>query len=445
MRHAPRTQWLIDNLDYPPTHQYDLDSLTPKGVLEERISLLEKFHPDFFQTESILDIGANKGFFSAYARSQGCTTYALEPDPQFHELLDEVLNAKNIFKTGFSEFIPDRTFKIAWIGNAHHYLEYEASNYAWLRKLSTFIEDFVIIEGPNENCRDVPKSKRKQFSVDQMKQNIGDLFEVVDVAPTVSYTPGRNFIKLQKIQKRTPPLLNENNIDFIRSGGQDHLGNNKLEVISDGKYLIKSISGKINTNFTFRQTLEISIADISTSNHSPIIAWVERNGNKTGWVEAFSTIAHEETLREKGEMNSRILSPNSKKRLLQAQIERMLELASLGFTDIDFGIANWVEIGENKWQCFDKNSVVALESLNMDQLWAIEKVFKNNYPEIQFDRIAKSIVSTLSSRNPKIIAERMKPNLTELSKERSRIGEWRLYLYLRLRELVRILIKPTIN
>jgi len=36
------------NEEYPPTHVFDVESLTPIGVLKDRVSIIEKVFPHFF-------------------------------------------------------------------------------------------------------------------------------------------------------------------------------------------------------------------------------------------------------------------------------------------------------------------------------------------------------------------------------------------------------------
>ena len=62
-----KLQSMIDSLSYPPTHEYSVKDLKPKGELKIRLAQMKTVSPNFFEGDNFLDIGCNKGFFSLLA------------------------------------------------------------------------------------------------------------------------------------------------------------------------------------------------------------------------------------------------------------------------------------------------------------------------------------------------------------------------------------------
>jgi len=147
---ATVVQESIDKQVYPPTHQYDVATLTPLGVLAQRLVLITDLCSTFFYAKRFLDVGASKGFFSLRAAQYCDNVLAIDPDVGVLKLWAGVCpdNVEQRCCT-FGELDPGEvgTFDMVWMGNGHHYAQLETRDYRWVEQLAWLASDRVVVEG----------------------------------------------------------------------------------------------------------------------------------------------------------------------------------------------------------------------------------------------------------------------------------------------------------
>ena len=208
-------QTLIDAAAYPPTHQYDVATLTPRGVLAEREQILLRLCPTFYRARRFLDLGASKGFFSLKAAQKVDWVLAVEPaaDALFAWAGVRPPNVRawqgTFARLGLPASLEER-FDLIWIGNAIHYTHRE-DPFGWVRRLAAWAADRVLIEGPVgpecPDCQNWPVGASgfvdwPEGSVPVEQEWLAEAeslgLMLVDRAPSVSYTPGRAVWFLQR-------------------------------------------------------------------------------------------------------------------------------------------------------------------------------------------------------------------------------------------------------
>jgi SAM-dependent methyltransferase len=183
-------QTLIDAKRYPPTHDYDLATLTPRPPLDERVSTIVGLCHDFFRGEKFLDVGCSKGFFSLKASKGYRSVLALEPDQSAIDTWGAVVPVNvEVERKTFGQVETSDRFDMVWIGNGHHYL-YREDRY-WIDRLAKMASRRVVIEGPvGPECRELRDfgayQTEKQF-LDEMEPG----FTLIGRCDSPSYTPGR--------------------------------------------------------------------------------------------------------------------------------------------------------------------------------------------------------------------------------------------------------------
>ncbi len=210
----------IDAQAYPPTHTYQLDGLTPSGVLVERVARIDQTAgPDFWDPNvtgaRFLDIGCSKGFFSLRAHREGFNVTGIDPDPEAVEICRnaaEVTGGRRrltFHATTFRDMpiadYPRGTWDRIFVGNVHHYLYRDAGGWEWLAKLATMCHPgtLVVVEGPiGVECTDarraLPESLHANFTRDDWEMELGRFFTIRNVGLSPSYTPDRRIWLLQR-------------------------------------------------------------------------------------------------------------------------------------------------------------------------------------------------------------------------------------------------------
>jgi hypothetical protein len=410
MRDDATAQWLISTCVYPPTHDYSLENLEPHGVLKERFEILTALDKNFFQVENFLDVGSNKGFFSLYAANSGAKVSSIEPDKQFHDLLMQINVPKitNYFGT-FKTFPTKDQFDSIWIGNTYHYIERECPGYQWVVKLAAITKfgGVVIIEGPTENSPDVPVDLLGSINEIMFIQAMSPFFTLLAVTESPLYTPGRKF---WKFTRNTPNIFKLSEIkpqQILKNTEKDSNNNLKMEIIQSNDLIIKTP----NRELLGEELISLVVSSNLESTMTRPIGMVSNpDGQLIGWVEPYDEQAAHETLRHRG-----ILQEESRNKLeiLISFLKRTIELAKIGFVDIDSGPSNWIKF-DNNYGNFDKNSCFDVSSLNILAIKNAHIVFSNNY-DIDFgDKIGKDFISALLTRDPSILEEWAKFELRKL-------------------------------
>lgn len=186
-------QRLIDRMTYPPTHDYEVETLTPRGPLKDRVKIIEEMAPGFFTGEAFLDIGCSKGFF--LHRMQAPTKVGLDPDPEAIKICRAL--GLNVVHVPFEGFMSLKRFDRIFVGNCYHYL-FRDEQWRWIDKLAALSTDLVLIEGPTEHCPDLMEDIRGFFYEKDFLAAMGHSFRLLGRAPSCSYTPERFLWVFQK-------------------------------------------------------------------------------------------------------------------------------------------------------------------------------------------------------------------------------------------------------
>ena len=177
----------IDAITYPPTHTYRLGPpLTPTGDLARRVAVIEREFPEFFQSEHLLDVGCNKGFFSLY--HQGSVT-GIDPSQECLDLCWKLMPRGVFFRRTFVQLHQGETFQKIWIGNGHHYPFIEAGGWGWVQKLDNICSGEVLLEGPvdmrgRDARRCIPDEIAHLFTLDQLLAAFDPYFRLIKKVPS---------------------------------------------------------------------------------------------------------------------------------------------------------------------------------------------------------------------------------------------------------------------
>ena len=181
-------QKLIDAKAYPPTHNYDVATLTPYHPLDERLDVLNDIYYGMFATDRFLDVGCSKGFFSLLAAKKSNMVVAIDPDQKSLDCWAGICPL-NVTQQciGFKEARGE--FDMIWIGNGHHYLYREDKN--WIEHLAELATFCVVIEGPTGlKCPEMRDFGAFQHEIEFLKA-MDEHFTLNKRKPSPNYTPGR--------------------------------------------------------------------------------------------------------------------------------------------------------------------------------------------------------------------------------------------------------------
>ncbi|MFN7951516.1 MAG: methyltransferase domain-containing protein [bacterium] len=203
-------QALLDAQAYPPTHTYRIEPFEPTDVLHQRVALMNRLSPQFFERgHALLDVGCNKGFFSLNVAGRFTRVVALDTDAHCIWLcrrIADYLGIENVeFEaSSFGRLATQGRFDRVLIGNVHHYIFREAGGrWSWVDKLARLATGLVLIEGPlGMECADmdaaIPAEMRVAFDRDLFFDAMSRHFTLLDFAPTVAYTPDRYLMLFER-------------------------------------------------------------------------------------------------------------------------------------------------------------------------------------------------------------------------------------------------------
>lgn len=352
----------IDALAYPPTHQYDLLTMKPRGPLAERVKAMARVAPGFFSGKRLLDIGANKGFFSLAYKDHFSEVSAIEPDLLYADLC-KVLGV-NVEYVSFRDYEVKKTFDRIFIGNVHHYL-YRDSGWAWIAKLSVLASDLVLIDGPDGYIPDVSRAGiDKGFTREAFAAEMSRWFDLVAEGPTTSYNPDRK-ITLWRRHKALPAAPIPSNTAVLRPYTFDKNGNEKCGVLlADG--VVWKIFNALDPTFCLRVQLA------ATSPYSNgLIGFVAFGDHLVGWCEP---LVRDERPGEAA--------------CWQAYCRHQQFLASIGYTELDYSPANW-SIDQGQIRTFDKNDVCSIAAKPLKN--AMVMLRKNHDDQALCDRVEAAL------------------------------------------------------
>ncbi len=358
----------IDAIDYPPTHQYVLESLEPLGALRKRMLLISN---EMFHGKRFLDIGSNKGYFSLLAKRNCQTVEAIDNNPKYVTLCKKL--GINTQLTTFRDYNPDKKFDRIMMGNVMHYMYRECGDWSFIIKLAAISSDLVLIEGPTGmNCKimkdAIPKHLRKNFNDEEFLTAMKPFFTMVSISNSPSQGRYIMLWKRKPIQKEA----------FAIHHGVVTLKQDKeSSVYRSDKYVIK-----IQNKHSEKDEIRYFIAA-----HSPISNGfrflVYNYGKFQGWIEDFS--------------EQKKLKPYTNQEVCFEKLcIHNIFLAKLGYTEVDMSVSNfWPDL-----TFYDKGGIRHIDDvdpLSIDSLdsWFFT-MFKNQFNiDINFARIQ----SVLQSRD----------------------------------------------
>jgi len=181
-------QKLIDAKAYPPTHNYDVATLTPYYPMNERLAILDTMYHAMFAADRFLDVGCSKGFFSLLAAKKSNMVVAIDPDQKVLDCWAGIC-PPNVTQQciGFKGVRGE--FDTIWIGNGHHYLYREDKN--WIEHLAELSTFCVVVEGPTgPQCPEMAYFGEYQYEPEFLEAMDKD-FTLHERKPSPNYTPGR--------------------------------------------------------------------------------------------------------------------------------------------------------------------------------------------------------------------------------------------------------------
>jgi len=344
-------QKIVDE-SYPPTHQYNVETLEPKGVTAERLRIIEENFPGFFSGRALLDVGCNMGFFSLRHANKFRQIVAIDPDEKAVSVCREVARLHSIgnvsfLNESFREFASDSEFDKIFLGNVHHHLFREINGHEWIDKLAALSSSLVLMEGPyNTACEDI---KNFPPSFNSFPEKMNQHFVLRRIIPSVSYTPGRYFMLWEKRQLKTP----------------------KRNVIK--KYFKKD-----------KYVNKVSVFIAACSPVSNGIAGFIRNG----WVESKS---EEEPYRYF----------ENEEELFCLHCIHQVYLSKLGYWDVDPATINFFK-GSNK--LFDKSGVMPIKETEQKHIDLYFILLNQSYRKIP-ETLKSKIRKALETKSPAKIEE----------------------------------------
>lgn len=182
-------QQQINNLYYPPTHEYTLNGLIPHGDLFKRIRIINDNFPDFFSNGKLLDIGCNKGFFSLYHNG---AVIGIDPNEDCIKLCKNLFKEREdveFIKTSFLNFKTEEKFDKIILLNGPHYPFIESNGWDFINKLGKLSEGSLLIEGfLNMNERDaircIPSHLTHLFNKENMLKAFKKYFRLIKIIPS---------------------------------------------------------------------------------------------------------------------------------------------------------------------------------------------------------------------------------------------------------------------
>ncbi len=376
-------QELIDKLKYPPTHDYILDGLKPKGILAERFEAIKKTAPDFFKGKRFLDVGCNKAFFSLYA-SQFCNeVVGIDIDDNnlgYEELWNELKKPNTEFiRTGFRDFIPKKRFDRIFIGNTHHYIFRECNGWDWIYKLAAITNNkgLVLIEGPVDmKCRDmfgcIPEEFREHFNYEEFIEVMNKFFSLKTKIPT-GYLQGR-YIML--FERKPDPMDNKfelSELPVVRMIIESHREKHRKKAFFTKDDLVcKVYFDTLDTDYF---ELKVNMSRMSPFSNG-IVGVVYDKGKLVGWLEK--------------KISGRFFQFGENQiELFKMHCQHQIFLSRNGYLDFDIATVNCAE-EKGKIVIFDKNQVNLIKSL---EPYLIKNYF--TYLKRDFPKIGEEIVELI--------------------------------------------------
>lgn len=368
----------IDEIAYPPTHQYDLETLEPKDFLKQRFDLMPE---DFFHGKSFLDIGNNKGFFSLYAKKHCEYVEGLDYDKKCVELCNDLGIPTTC--TTFRDYIPKRQFDRILMGNIMHYMYRECNGWEFITKLAAISTGQVLIEAPTGmDC----KAMNPVFETKHLRKNFNEklFFKSMEryfVLKSKVKSPSNN--RWIMLWERKPI----NKITFNELKNMNEIKNTNESVV----YTSNEKIAKIQVNHSVTDFIKTFISSESPISNG-VLEWiVNENGEYIGWT-------------EQKEQKQTIPHRTQQSLVLPQLIKHQLYLTKLGYHEMDMGVSNFFEDGI----MFDKGGVWHIKEMQKEGIDDVEngyffKMMKSSFGNYPFDY--NTLHRVLNTRDSFVIEE----------------------------------------
>jgi len=357
----------IDAIDYPPTHQYDLETMQPKGMLQVR---LDRMPNHFFLGRSFLDIGCNKGFFSLLAKQRHCNyVEGFDYDEKCVTLCKNL--GLNVNKDTFRDYVPTKQFDRIMLGNVMHYMYRECGDWTFIIKLAAISNGLVLIEAPTGmDCKAMKpvfetKELRKGFNEKLFFEKMAQFF----ILKSKTESPSNN--RWIMLFERKPVSCLDYNFDElkeIKSSVESRVYKSKDRII------------KIQENHTVKDFIKTFIASYSPISNG-VLEWIYHKGEYVGWSELK---VNQKTLRHGTRQDE----------VFKQLIKHNIYLAKQGLTEMDMGISNFFE----DLIMYDKGGVWFIKDLEKAGIEDIDKgyffsMFKNSFKNyiVNYEKIHQAL------------------------------------------------------
>lgn len=385
----------LDDITYPPTMRYEIESVRPLGVLRARLAVLERVSAAFFAPGvQLLDIGSSKGFFSFHAMTKGAeSAVGIEPDPAAVSICQDVAHLKG-YKAAFQnktyrDFVCEPQFDRIFVGNAYHYLYGESAGWSFCSKLAANAKpgSLVLVEGPRDNtCPDLanppprgiwaqyPIGLRDAFNSRDFLAEMDRVgFRLIGEGAATEYTPGRWIWSFRKIPDH--PEIALETCDGRVPVPRTYPGT-KITIERTRDFTLKYYAGDPPDEFRSSQW-QPRFAALPPGS-TPIVAWLTRAGERVGWAEWTIPTPFFSHFRAGSALAA-------ERRVLALNCVRGRFLASIGYVDVDLGSSNWaIESGARAVHC-DKNSTWPVKFLaEPDELRKFLQTFRQSYSGVAF-------------------------------------------------------------
>jgi len=333
-------QETIDSLSYPPTHEYSIVPLKPRGVCKIRLEQFKSLSPKFFSGKAFLDIGCNKGFFSLYAAKFFDVVESFDVDKSFVDLY-KLFKQSNmtVHHTSFRNYIPTQKFDKILLGNVSHYIFKECEGHDWIYKLAAISTGEVIIEtGVDMNCKNmekvIPYSLRDEYTFEKFMNIMSKFFTLKKIIPSLSSNR-----KIMLFERIPDSFNNKKQFKDLKISNIIKNDNNSTTCILDDGLIAKIYKRSID---------EIKICIACMSPFTNGLVGVIYNGEKfVGWLETFG-----------GKWYERF---DNQKQVLITYCKHEIFLAKLGYIEADWSSCN---VFETTNKIFDKGGMISIGDMH---------------------------------------------------------------------------------
>jgi hypothetical protein len=315
---------------YPATQVFNARTMKPEGPLADRVSVFASCAADFIHGQGrLLDVGANKGYFSR-VWANGCPTTALEPDPACAAVCGHVAPEATVVQRGFRDFAPTARYDRIFVGNGPHHLYAEAGGHEWLSKLAALLRPsgLLLLEGPFPGfgmCRDINWPQFEGYYEGLLEEvNRWFVFRATHESP--SYTPARGVVLLER--KPWPTTVGP----LIRK-------------YFNHKHIVPN--NEVNTAIAATSPLSNGLTRIEHD------GWWEKKDNHTPYRYF-----------------------ENEPELWRLYCTHQIHLARMGYWDIDGATLNFFR---GTQQIFDKGGVMPIEAVRWPHVAAYGKMLRQSY------------------------------------------------------------------